>query len=98
MSGSIEPEKMWRSLLSGSRDLIRAAWNELDSEGQTSVRRHLETMSSGEGWHAAQQAAARTALLCIEHGPVDRSPGKPDASNPRSASKTGAEPGGRNGG
>jgi hypothetical protein len=98
MSGSMEPEKMWHSLLSGSRVLIRAAWNELDSEGQTSVRRHLETMSSGEGWHAAQRAAARTALLCIEHGPEDEAPGKPDASNPRSAPKIGAEPGGHNGG
>ena len=98
MSGSMEPEKMWRSLLSGRRDLIRAAWNELDSEGQTSVRRHLETMSSGEGWHAAQQAAARTALLCIEHGLEGGSPGKPDPSDTRSSPKIGAEPGGRNGG
>jgi hypothetical protein len=67
----MEPEVLWSHLLSGMPELIRAAWNGLDSEERVAVRRHLQAMSRDEGWHSGQRRAALAALRCLEETPKE---------------------------
>jgi hypothetical protein len=95
MSGPMEPETMWRRLLSGRPDLIRTAWNALDAEGRKAVRRHLDARAVGEGWQAAQRNAARAALRCLERGPASGSAEEPDPSDSPRRRESKSAPGGK---
>ena len=94
MSEPMEPETLWRRLLSGRPDLIRMAWNALDAEERKAVLRHLDAMAGGEGWHAAQRKAARAALLCLERGPTSGTPGESDFPDSHRRQDRKSEPGG----
>jgi hypothetical protein len=72
--GPMEPEELWKHILSEQRTLIRRAWESLNGEERTSVKRHLRVMSTETGWHPGQRRAAEAALQCIndweEKGPA----------------------------
>jgi hypothetical protein len=67
----MEPEELWKGLLSGNEVLIRAAWKTLDGEERGIVRRHLQSMSGGKGWQASQHQAALAALRCLDENKED---------------------------
>ncbi|MGB7539809.1 MAG: hypothetical protein WBM17_14800 [Anaerolineales bacterium] len=69
MTQTLDPELLWRRLLSGEPDLIRGAWETLDAEERDGVRRHLHAMVEEAGWQPEQRKAARAALECL---PADR--------------------------
>jgi hypothetical protein len=64
----LEPEEIWKRLLSGDPEKIRSAWTALDPGEKRIVRAHLRDMAGGSGWQPGQREAAQAALDCIEAG------------------------------
>jgi hypothetical protein len=70
----MEPEQLWEYLLSEKQALILRAWESMNQEERSAVKRHLQVMSTDAGWHPGQRRSARAALQCIndleEEGPA----------------------------
>jgi hypothetical protein len=62
----MEPEALWKQLLSEKSAQILRAWRSLSAEEQSAVRVHLNEMVREAGWHPGQRRAAEAALRCIE--------------------------------
>jgi hypothetical protein len=63
-------ETFWANLLSGDPEVIRAAWENLDSAEQAAVRAHLESMATEDGWSEPRQLSARAALVALQDTPA----------------------------
>jgi len=62
MAETPDPNQLWKDLLSGDPEKIRAAWSTLTPDERESIRGHLERMARGSDWQPVQRKAAETAL------------------------------------
>jgi hypothetical protein len=58
-------EEIWDALLSRLPDRIRDTYQNLDTQSQTAVRKHLYRMVREEGWHPEQRISATAALHAL---------------------------------
>jgi hypothetical protein len=64
-------EALWNNLLSRQPELVREAFNSLDSSSQEIVLIHLKNMAEESGWQPEQVISAKAALLALE-GNIDQ--------------------------
>jgi hypothetical protein len=64
-------EALWNNLLSRQPELIREAFNSLDSSTQEIVLAHLKNMAGDPGWQTEQIISAKVALHALE-GQIDQ--------------------------
>jgi hypothetical protein len=60
-------ELLWNDLLSCQTELIREAFEALDSPSQKIVIDHLQKMANESGWQPEQRASANAALQALEN-------------------------------
>lgn len=60
-------EALWDNLLSSQPELVRAAFDSLDSPSQKTVLAHLQRMASDTGWQPEQQASALAAIQILKY-------------------------------
>lgn len=68
MDENFDIEILWEDLLSQQSNRIRAAFDLLTPAEQVKILQHLRRMTTDQGWHPAQVAAARTALEILSTG------------------------------
>ncbi len=64
-------EALWNNLLSRQPELVRVAFNSLDSSNQEIVLAHLKNMAGESGWQPEQIISAKAALHALE-GQIDQ--------------------------
>ena len=60
-------ETLWDNLLSRQPELVRAAFDSLNSPSQKIVLAHLQRMASETGWQLEQQASALAAIQILKN-------------------------------
>ena len=58
-------ESVWDGILCRQRERIIQTYQALDAENQLVVKNHLQSMTTGSGWHPEQVKSARFALKTI---------------------------------
>ena len=58
-------EEFWDAILSRNPNKIITAFKALPDQDKRNVIRHLNKMSTEDGWHAAQKISADTAIKII---------------------------------
>ena len=69
-----DPEHVWANILSRDPAIIRAAWNDLNADEQSSVYAHLQRMATEEGWSDPQRMSAQAALDTLENSASSSGP------------------------
>ncbi|MGE5124491.1 MAG: hypothetical protein ACM3H7_08230 [Acidobacteriaceae bacterium] len=62
-------ERLWDQLLSGQPELVRRAYDTLDTPDQEKILDHLQRMAREEGWQLEQRQSAQAALQALEDRP-----------------------------
>lgn len=64
-------EQLWGAILSREESEIKRTYLSLDETSREVVMKHLQKMTSEEGWHSEQVKSARKALQVIKKiGPI----------------------------
>lgn len=68
MDENFDIEIFWDDLLSQQSARIQAAFDLLSPAEKVKILQHLRRMTTDQGWHPNQVAAARTALEILSTG------------------------------
>jgi hypothetical protein len=62
----VDPDILWRSLLSRDPDRIRETWDLLDTDERAAIHEHLTKMATESGWTEPQRISAQAALDTLD--------------------------------